>query len=29
VSSAKSSTSQTTVLLMVNRPTMQGPETIA
>jgi hypothetical protein len=29
VSSAKSSTSLTTILLMVNRPTMQGPETIA
>lgn len=29
VSSAKSSTSQTTVLLMVNRPHMQGAQTIA
>jgi hypothetical protein len=29
VSSAKSSTSNTTILLMINRPTMQGPETIA
>lgn len=29
VSSAKSSTSQTTVLLMINRPHMQGHQTIA
>lgn len=29
VSSAKSSTSNTTILLMCNRPTMQGPETLA